>query len=251
MKAIILAAGMGSRLGGDAETAVPKALLRFGGRSLLARHLDCLARAGVTDIVVATGFGHDDIRRELAALDAGDRVSTVFNPDFADGSIVTLWSAREALLHGGPVLLMDADVLYPCGLLRRLTGSGHENCVIFDRDFEPGEEPFKVWVRDGEIVDFRKWSDVSADFRAEWVGFVKFSPDIAGRLAARVRSRIENGGRREPCEEALRDIMLYECPGSFGYEDITGTPWIEIDFPSDVARAEREILPRILAAEES
>jgi choline kinase len=42
----------------------------------------------------------------------------------------------------------------------------------------------------------------------------------------------------------LRNVLLAD-PGSFGFEDVTGLPWIEIDFPEDVVRASDEILPAI------
>jgi choline kinase len=48
----------------------------------------------------------------------------------------------------------------------------------------------------------------------------------------------------EPYEEAIRDVLLAE-PRQFGYEDVTGLPWIEIDFPEDVKRARDDILPRL------
>jgi choline kinase len=46
-------------------------------------------------------------------------------------------------------------------------------------------------------------------------------------------------------EDPLRDVIL-EAPDVFGFEDITGLPWIEIDFPEDVVRARTEVLPRLL-----
>ena len=39
--------------------------------------------------------------------------------------------------------------------------------------------------------------------------------------------------------------------GTFGYEDVTGYPWLEIDFPEDLVRAEREVMPAIRAIEEA
>ncbi len=47
---------------------------------------------------------------------------------------------------------------------------------------------------------------------------------------------------------AMRDVLVSEPPGTFAYEDITGLPWIEIDYPSDLLRAERTILPRLSRA---
>ena len=249
MKAIILAAGVGARLVQPSGDPCPKVLLRFGGRTLLQRHIESLGRLGVREIVVGAGYRHDDIRREVERLGAGDAVRIVVNPDYEHGSIVTLWALREDLLAGGTILLMDGDVLYHHDVLGRLMASPHENCVNFDRDLEPGDEPFKVWMRGGRMVDFRKGSSVVCDYRAEWTGFARLSAQIAERLVAQTRLYIDRDRRREPYEEALRDVMLSADPGTFGVEDITGLPWIEIDFAADMTRAEDEILPRVLAAE--
>jgi len=248
VKAVILAAGTGARLG-EPYGREPKALLRFGDKSLLERHIGCLRRLGIAELVVGVGFHHDDIRREIDRLEAGNLVRTVFNPDFTDGSMVTLWTLRDELRCGAPVLLMDADVLYPDALLRRLVASQHRSCLLLDRDFEPGDEPVRVGVSAGRIVDFRKRSSVPCDFRGESVGFFKLSPGDARALVAHARSYIDRGACQEPYEEAIRDLLLGPAADGFGYEDITGEPWIEIDFPADVERARLDILPRISAAE--
>src|ERR1700690_4409079 len=69
-RALILAAGVGRRLdnGHPSGRHLPKALLRFGGRSLLERHCDILRRCGVQDITLVLGYGEDEVRAELDAL---------------------------------------------------------------------------------------------------------------------------------------------------------------------------------------
>ena len=59
------------------------------------------------------------------------------------------------------------------------------------------------------------------------------------------------GRRHEPYEEAIRDVLLTSNRGFFMFEDITGAPWIEIDFAVDIERANAEVLPQIVAAERS
>ncbi len=59
---------------------------------------------------------------------------------------------------------------------------------------------------------------------------------------------IDDGRSHVTYEVAIRDVLLGEPAGTFAYEDITGLPWIEIDFPSDLLRAERTILPRLSRA---
>ena len=68
------------------------------------------------------------------------------------------------------------------------------------------------------------------------MGFFRFDAAVAARLASQAQKYVENGRTDEPYEEAIRDL-LRETPGLFQFEDITGLPWIEIDFPADVERA--------------
>jgi len=245
MKALILAAGVGRRLGGG--DVAHKSLLRFGGRSLLARHLGILAGAGVPEVVVAVGHGADEVRAGIRDAPPGVRVRTVFNPDYRRGSVVTVWSLRDEM-RGGPVLLMDADVLYDHRLVDRLLGSAHPSCLLMDRDLEPGEEPVKLCLRGGRPVEFRKRIDPTAryDVCGESVGFFRLSGDTSRRLAARAGEYVRDGRLDEPYEEAIRDLLLAGGDG-FGVEDVTGLPWIEIDCPADAERAAREVLPRLRA----
>jgi choline kinase len=240
---VILAAGVGNRIA--AAHTGPKALLRFAGKSLLQRHLDILASIGIADIVIGTGYLAEDIQAELSRLGASN-VRLVHNPDYRDGSVVTLWSLREEILGGGDVLVMDADVLYDRRILERLVASQHANCLLIDRDFVPGEEPVKICLSAGRIVEFRKKVEASYDTVGESVGFFRFDAATAERLLDAARLYVEGGQASAPHEEAIRDIVL-AAPEAYGVEDVSGLAWIEIDFPDDVARAERDVLPRIKA----
>ncbi len=62
---------------------------------------------------------------------------------------------------------------------------------------------------------------------------------------------MQAGLRHELYDEALRDLLLSEPPGTFGFEDVTGLPWIEIDFVEDVERARAQVLPRLVEPREA
>lgn len=242
----MLAAGVGQRLTGGDDGHVPKSLLRFGGKTLLQRHVDALHALGMDGMVLVTGYRADDIAAEIDAVGAGDFIELLYNPDYRLGSSLSLLTARETLLQGEPVLFMDADVLYDRALLDRLMAADHVTSFPFDRDFEPGDEPVKLCFHQGRPVEFRKIvGDVAYDVIGEWPGFFRMSGAVAARLAAALERFAAEGRTGEPYEEAVREILL-DVPGeTIGAVDITGIPWIEIDFPEDVSRAETEILPRI------
>jgi choline kinase len=246
-RALILAAGVGRRLGGEGHLPgqhLPKALLRFGGRSLLERHVTILRGCGVRDITVVVGYGEHDIRAELDAL-AGEKPSAIVNPDFRRGSVVSLDAGREVLRSRAPVILMDADVLYDARLMTRLVGSDQPNCLLLDREIEPGDEPVKLCVTRGRIVDFHKRPRVEHEWHGESVGFFRFTPDTAAELAERAEAYVGSGRGDMEYEEPIRDMILAGPPGRFGFEDISGLPWTEIDFPEDVEKA-RSLFPEFV-----
>lgn len=240
--AIILAAGVGQRLGRDDDR--PKILLEFGGQSLLARHLAALDAHGIQQVAITIGHQGDLIRNEVSRLGWQDRVHFVENPDFRQGSLVSLAVQAETLRQGVPVLLMDGDVLYDPAMLGRLLHAPGENLLLVDREIEPGDEPVKICFRDGLIVDFRKKPERVHDWHGESVGFFRFSPAMAELLATRCEDYIQRGERRVEYEEAIRDLILSE-PARFQAVEISDLPWTEIDFPEDVLRAENVILPHL------
>ena len=245
MKVAMLAAGVGQRLG-MGENAPPKALLRMGGKTLLQRHLDILAHFGLFELTLVVGHQAALIERELAALGARDRVRTRYNPDFRTSSLLSFWMLRHVFRAGEPVLYMDADVLYDWRLLERLLQSPHADCILIARDADPDPEWVEVRIRDQRIVAFDKGVRLEDyDIRAEWVGFARFSADTAERLALAIQRYVDRGRIDVIYEKPVRDVIL-ETPGLFGFEDVTGLPWIEIDFPEDVVRARAEVLPRLI-----
>jgi 2-aminoethylphosphonate-pyruvate transaminase len=238
--AIILAAGVGRRLG----HGVPKVLLQFGGKSLLERHLMALHANNVRNVAVTVGYRPDLIRAELRRLGLLERVALVENPRYREGSIVSLAVQRAQLAAGKPVLLMDGDVLYDNRMLARLLQAAPEDVLLFDQAIEPGDEPVKICLRGEVIVDFDKVPQLAHDRRGESVGFFRFSASMATALAERATAYVEGGRANAEYEAAIRDLIIAH-PNRFGYEDISDLPWTEIDFEADVVRARQETLPRL------
>jgi choline kinase len=247
MRAIILAAGRGVRLQLPEDSQLPKCLLRFGSMTLLERHLRMLKSAGVEDVVLALGFRHELVEAELDRLGWLPRPEIVLNMSFELGSVLTVHTVADAMTRGGEILLMDADVLYDERILRALVaGSRPVNRLLIDRDFEAGDEPVKLCVRGGVPIELRKQlaADLEFDAIGESVGFFRFDQAGARRLAALVADYVESGRAHMPHEEAVRDL-LRERSQVLEVADVTGSPWIEIDFPNDVLRAAQEVLQQL------
>jgi choline kinase len=246
MRAIILAAGLGLRLQQPPEEQFPKCLLRFQGVTLLERHLRALRTLGIDEVELALGFQPEKIEAELDRIAWQPRPRIVLNDRYDLGSVLTVHTVADALTRGGDVLLMDADVLYDERILQALVAGPSTDRLLIDRDFETGDEPVKLCLKEGVPVELRKQLAVGLQYDTigESVGFFRFRESTARRLAEIVAAYVASGRQNMPHEEAVRDLLL-EGARPYDVADVTGLPWIEIDFPDDVTRAANEVLPRL------
>ena len=245
MKAIIYAAGRGTRLQSDS----PKILLKFGGKTLLEWHALRLREAGVREIVLVTGHLREQIAELLPGICARHDVAVreIVNSRFHEGSLLSLKvSLPEIENSSEPLLLMDADVFYPTGMLDHLTASAHATALLLDREFSTeDDDPMLVPVKNGRPIDFRKnWSG-DAEFVGESIGFFKIAPADFPLLIKETQARSRGSSCADSYDDVLRTLVL---AGRFGYEDVTGLQWIEIDFPADVVRARNKLVPAIIRA---
>lgn len=239
MKAIILAAGVGKRLGGSVVEH-PKCLLDLNGRTLLDRMLDALNVAGVSEITVVVGHLSEQIERALAGRQG---VRTVFNPEFRKGAILSLWTAREEL--AGDVLIMDADVLFPVEMLRRLIDSPSANCFLMDTSAANDGEAQMLMARNGRVLDITRGLRGDYDACGESIGFLKLGSDGSRTLLGLLQRALADGKDGIEHEEVYPALMR-EC--EIGYVTADDLPWLEIDFPEDVERAQALLQEQVPAS---
>ena len=239
MKAIILSAGQGSRLGHLVDDR-PKCLIAFNGRSLLDRQLDTVAHNGVTEAVVVTGFHDDLIERAVAARSGGPTVRTVFDPFYkvADNT-GSLYMARDEL--AGDCLVWNGDTLVSDALMRRVVDNGRSGiCVTIDRKDSYDADDMKVVEAGGRLKAIGK--RLSDGVNAESIGLVAFRAGGAEQF----RDAVERAMRTPEGATVwyLRVIhQLAQSGGEVWTLDIEGEEWGEVDFPADLERA-RELTAR-------
>lgn len=245
MRAIILAAGVGSRLFGDDRSQPPKSLIEFDGQTLLKRHIGVLQSLGISHLTLVVGYRKDLVVAEALRHAPEGLVTTIENPMYRGGSVISLWYAREAFRRGEDVLFMDADTLYDPEILKRLIASDIETAFVYDKACDEGDDPVRICMRDGRVVDFGKRIVGQFDEIGEWPGFMKVAAATGPFLAASLENYIEGGHLMSTYEEAMRDVLVGELPDTFGIVDCSDLSWIEIDFPEDLERARDVILPKL------
>jgi len=233
MKAIILSAGQGSRLGHLTDDR-PKCLIDFGGRTLLDRQLDALEANGVQEAVVVTGFHDELVERAISARTGGPKVTTVFNPFYkvADNT-GSLYMAREEL--SGDCLVWNGDTLVSRALMAKVVGNDRSGiCVTIDRKDGYDDDDMKVVVGDdGKLQAIGK--RLGAGVNGESIGLLAFRDGGA----ARFREAIEQDIRTPEGTTIwyLRVIHHLAERSEVWTLDISGEEWGEVDFPPDVDRA--------------
>ncbi len=178
MKAIILAAGMGTRLGKYTEN-LPKCMLNFNGKTVIQRQVETLREAGITDITVVKGYMPEKI--DIPGT------KTYYNPDYATTNMVESLFCAEAELDGSEdVLLCYADIIYEPRILRKIMESATEVGVTVDEDYweywqaradVPEDDMESFVVEEGRVTELGDTSCTREQAQVRYVGLIKFSKE--------------------------------------------------------------------------
>jgi HAD superfamily hydrolase (TIGR01450 family) len=237
MKAVILAAGVGSRL--KALTGEkPKCMVRVNGKCMIDYQVDALLAAGVSCIHVVVGFQADRLIAHLRSRYPGDaRIEYVVNSDFATTNNMYSLSLCAPKVADGPFLLMNADVVFDASIIRDLMAvDGSAICVDVGAY---NEESMKVVLSSaGDVI-----GGIAKTFgRAEALGssIDVYRLDKAGARAVfdTVHEIVVARGRRNDWTEVALDEMMRTGRLSMRPFDIKGRKWYEIDNLDDLRQAE-------------
>ena len=233
MKAIILSAGQGSRLGHLVDDR-PKCLIDFNGRSLLDRQLDTLEANGVHEAVVVTGFHDELVQQAIAERNGGPEVRTIYNPFYkvADNT-GSLYMARDELSRD--CLVWNGDTLVSSALMAKVVANTRPGiCVTIDRKADGyDDDDMKVVEEGGRLKAIGK--RLAGGVNAESIGLLAFRAGGAERF----RAEIEEAMRTPEGTTIwyLRVINHIAQSADVWTLDIHGEQWGEVDFPPDVEAA--------------
>jgi L-glutamine-phosphate cytidylyltransferase len=199
-----------------------------------------LASVQIRDVTIVVGYKQEMIRAAVGTQHRGVGISYLVNEEFHRGSISSLWIARSAL--SDDVVIMDADVLFHREILRRLVTSPFTNCLLMDDTVKQTGEECMVVVSGGRVIALSKKVPERYDVAGEGVGFLKVRRADTAHVIGSVKAYIDQGRWDMEYEDGL---LQYFQDVKVGHEKIGGLPWTEIDFPEDITRAEREVLPRL------
>ncbi len=231
MKAVILAAGDGGRLG-DHTVRTPKPLVQLNGRPLISYTLDALRDAGISSAVVVLGYKADQVQTKLRHDPHGLRLSFALNPRYYGGSSVSLRAARQHV-DGEPFLLVMSDHVLSPGIISALLEAHQDGgpCLLaVDRSTWPAD-----YVDEATRVQYNPaTSEITriGKHLPEWhaldTGAFLMTPEIWDAVAG-----APPDGELSP----ICSVLLER--GRFFAVDATGHPWYDIDTGDDLDAAGR------------
>jgi choline kinase len=235
MRAIILAAGAGTRLS-PLTNGCPKCLVPAGSRLLLDYQIEALRGVGVKDIVLVIGYEAEQIRRHCGAT-----VRYIENPDYlTTNSIYSFYLARREL--DTDLFLFNCDILFHPDVLKRMLDSGHSNVVAVDSQAERLANEMNVrFSSDGCVEAISKELD-PAQAQAQSVQLVKF--DAAG--ASSVGEEVERliGQQQKNVFPTTSYVPLIQANRLYCVE-VGDLPWAEIDSIEDYDQAMENVVPNL------
>ena len=174
-KALIIAAGLGSRLKKHTEN-LPKCMLDFGGKTLLQRQLDSYKKCGIKDISLIRGYKKEKINYK--------GIKYFENKDYKNNNILnSIFYAEKAI--NGNIIISYSDILFDPSVVQRTLDSDHDISVTVDidwrgyyvgrKDHPISEAENVIFNSNNEVQKIGKINTGSEEVHGEFIGMIKLS----------------------------------------------------------------------------
>ena len=235
MDAIIIAAGLGSRLRPLTEHT-PKCLLDIGGKKILDTQIENLRAAGVENISIVTGYLGHKIEGHV-----NDEIKTLHNPFYAHcNQAGTLLSAAHHMRDKDVIILL-ADVLFDKELIKNLVDHPDDFVVAVEKRDEFDDQDDKVLFSGDRIIRVGKTRVKINEANGEFIGLTK----VGKRSMSAFVQALEHVVRGD-LDSYMYDAFQHMIDDNYKIAvSEVKSPWIEIDYPEDLEKARNEVFPKL------
>lgn len=244
MKAIILAAGVGSRIRPMTNNR-PKCLLEIGGHTILEMMLTHIQSCGISDVVFVLGYLKEQIQDYAKTKFPDLNYHFVTNKDYLETNTAFSLMLAKDLVKDCDFLKFDADVVFDKKILEKLIACEYSNCLCIDKHIQLDAEEIKVVINDqNEVVQASKAVNPKSAI-GESIGIEKINHKTAGLLFSELEDMMKHSCNHQEYYEAAYERLIQKGV-SFHALDITGLQWVEIDTKEDFVKAEKGQKPSML-----
>jgi choline kinase len=229
MKAIIMAAGIGSRLKKQLGNQ-PKCCTLVGEEMLIERMLRLLAEKGIGDVALVLGYQSEVV---IGRLRGKTTARFYINPFFdVTNSIASLWCAREELDGQQDVVILNGDLFFEAGLLDAVVEAS-EDVVMFADPRRVQDADYRFGYDHGMLRRYGKNLSV-ADTTGEYIGIAKLRRDFVGAFRAGLEVLIAAQQHGLWWEDVLYNLCATRRP--IHVAEVVDCFWAEVDYMEDYER---------------
>ena len=174
-KALIIAAGLGSRLKKHTEN-LPKCMLDFGGKTLLQRQIDSYKKNGINNISLVRGYKKEKINYK--------GIKYFENNDYKNNNILNSIFYAEKIINGN-IIISYSDILFDSSVVERVLKSNHDISVVVDidwrgyyvgrKDHPISEAENVIFNSNNEVEKIGKINTGKEEVHGEFIGMIKLS----------------------------------------------------------------------------
>jgi choline kinase len=244
MKAVILAAGQGTRIR-SVNGERPKCLIEVDNTTILDRQLEALSIAGIDDVAIVVGYEKEQIIERVKSRkpNSTSRIHFIENPAFAiTNNIYSLWLALDWLV-GDSFIVLNADVIFSAEILSLAVRPYAPISMIVDPLWR--DETMKVVIEGDRVIRMSKRIS-REEFGGTYIGITIFSRAIENRFVRSMNELIAAGRVNDFFNSAVQ--QLANDGVQVGYTSTEGWAWAEIDDPLDLTFAQQHVFPQLMTA---
>ena len=232
LKAVILAAGVGSRIRPLTDER-PKTLLTVGTRTILERMLTTLQRCGIEDTLIIAGYLGEKIESFVSEHFGDMNIEFLTNTQYQNTNTAYSLMLAEAFIGGAGFVKFDGDVVFDERILRKLLAEVDGSYLCIDRNIQLEAEEVKVSLTDGSRIALVSKSLAPAQAIGESIGIERISASTGSMLFERLHAMMKDPANRQDYYEAAYESLIADGV-AFHAIDISGLAWTEIDTRHDL-----------------
>ena len=242
MKAVILIAGVGTRLKPLTDN-MPKCLTEVNGKAILTNMLEQLNSVGVEEAILVIGYFGGQIKQRIGDKFENVKITYVENKIYdKTNTSYSLWVGLSDLEVNDVLLVLEGDVFFEKALLEKFLNNGFSTSTVVQK-YNPNLDGSFVEITDGMVVDWIHKNKRTADFRIEdklkTVNIYKFDNNfLKDALKPALKQHVEENQGKEPVEYVMQDIVTKRM-GKINAFEVGKLKWFEIDDMEELKIAEK------------
>lgn len=235
MTAIILAAGMGTRLKPYTDTK-PKCMIQVAGKPILQHQIEAYRDAGITKIIVVTGYFSEQLHEFVSGY--GQLVQCVYNEDFnTTNNMYSLYLALQQVEDQTSIVLGNGDVVMDSSIIRNLMKQPGSVIAVDKGSYD--EESMKIVVSEGYVQKISKLIKAEEAY-GNSIDVYKFEGAFFEEFKSVVESTIEEEGNLNDWTEVAIDKALFRNTALVRPFEIGSGRWTEVDNYEDLQMADQK-----------